>query len=153
MRVKFPGVIILTFIVCVVTLVLLNLSVNAAGGGKVITATSGLKYIDEKTGTGESPKKGEEVVVHYTGRLNDENGEKFDSSVDRGQPFKFRIGMGNVIKGWDEGVMTMKEGGKRKLYIPGNLAYGSRGIKQGDKWIIPPNATLYFEVELIKINK
>ena len=114
---------------------------------KTITTESGLKYQDIKVGTGNSPKKGDMVVVHYTGTF--ENGEKFDSSVDRGQPFEFRLGMGQVIKGWDEGVATMKIGGKRKLIIPGNLAYGKNGISQGGKTIIPPNATLLFDVELL----
>ncbi len=119
------------------------------GAPKMITTASGLKYQDLKLGTGASPKKGDLVVVHYTGTL--ENGSKFDSSVDRGCPFEFRLGMGQVIKGWDEGVATMKIGGKRKLIIPGNLAYGSRGINQGGKTIIPPNATLIFDVELLNI--
>jgi FKBP-type peptidyl-prolyl cis-trans isomerase len=110
-----------------------------------ITTSSGLKYIDEVEGTGESPKTGYKVTVHYTGTLED--GTKFDSSRDRNQPFTFKIGMGQVIKGWDEGVMTMKVGGKRKLIIPPHLAYGSTGI--GDK--IPPNSTLVFEIELLEI--
>lgn len=119
------------------------------GGNKVVKTSSGLQYEEIKPGTGKSPKKGDTVVVHYTGWLTD--GTKFDSSVDRGKPFEFAIGMGNVIQGWDEGVMTMKIGGKRKLTIPGNLAYGAQGIKQGSKWIIPPNATLVFDVELLNI--
>jgi len=116
---------------------------------ELITAESGLKYQDIKVGTGKSPKKGDMVVVHYTGTF--ENGEKFDSSLDRGRPFEFRIGMGQVIKGWDEGVASMKTGGKRKLIIPGKLAYGDKGISQGGKTIIPPNATLLFDVELLDI--
>src|SRR4029079_16611277 len=95
------------------------------GGGAMdeeITTPSGLKYIDEVVGTGESPKPGQMVTVHYTGTL--ENGTKFDSSVDRGQPFVFQIGVGRVIRGWDEGVMTMKVGGKRRLIIPSELGYG-----------------------------
>jgi len=122
-------------------------SLNCAyGGGKVVTTASGLKYEDIQVGKGDSPKKGDIVTVHYTGTF--ENGKKFDSSVDRGQPFEFPIGMGRVIKGWDEGVMTMKVGGKRKLIIPGNLAYGPAG-----RGPIPPNATLLFDVELIGIKK
>lgn len=109
-----------------------------------ITTPSGLKYVDLVIGTGESPTQGQNVTVHYTGRFED--GIKFDSSVDRGQPFTFPIGMGRVIKGWDEGVMTMRIGGKRKLIIPHDLAYGPRG-RPG----IPPNATLVFEVELLGV--
>jgi peptidylprolyl isomerase len=114
-------------------------------GGEVTTA-SGLKYIDEVVGTGESPKPGQNVTVHYTGTL--ENGTKFDSSVDRGQPYSFRIGTGVVIKGWDEGIMTMRAGGKRRFIIPPNLGYGAAGSPPK----IPPNATLLFEVELLSVN-
>ena|GEM_PF-531037 len=113
------------------------------GPGGEVTTPSGLKYIDEVVGTGASPKEGQNVTVHYTGTL--ENGTKFDSSVDKGQPYTFPIGKGMVIKGWDEGIMTMKVGGKRHLIIPGHLAYpqGRPGI--------PPNATLLFEVELLGV--
>jgi FKBP-type peptidyl-prolyl cis-trans isomerase len=112
---------------------------------KVITTKSGLKYEELKEGTGTEAKKGDTVEVHYTGWLT--NGKKFDSSVDRGKPFSFRLGAGMVIKGWDEGVAGMKVGGKRKLMIPPELGYGARGA--GDA--IPPNSELVFEVELLKI--
>jgi len=113
-----------------------------------ITTGSGLKYVDEVVGTGESPSPGKIVSVHYTGWL--ENGTQFDSSrgEDRGQPFEFPIGVGRVIKGWDEGVMTMKVGGKRKLIIPPDLGYGATGAGRGR---IPPNSTLIFEVELLGV--
>jgi FKBP-type peptidyl-prolyl cis-trans isomerase len=113
--------------------------------GKVITTPSGLKYIDDKEGTGATAKAGDQVSVHYTGKLKD--GTKFDSSVDRGQPFDFPLGAGRVIKGWDEGVAGMKVGGKRKLIIPPELGYGARGAGN----VIPPNAELHFDVELLKI--
>ena len=113
--------------------------------GKVITTASGLRYIDLIEGSGAIPKKGQTTVVHYTGTLED--GRKFDSSLDRGQPFDFPIGMGRVIKGWDEGVITMKVGGKRILIIPSNLGYGAKGAGN----VIPPNATLIFEVELLDV--
>ena len=113
--------------------------------GKAVRLPDGLKYEDLKVGEGARPKSGQKVQVHYTGWLT--NGKKFDSSVDRGQPFEFVLGQGQVIKGWDEGVATMKVGGKRKLTIPPELAYGSRGAGG----VIPPNATLVFDVELLAI--
>lgn len=118
---------------------------RGTGGGSEIITASGLKYVDHVVGSGATPTPGKQVTVHYTGTL--ENGKKFDSSVDRGQPFTFQIGTGGVIKGWDEGVMTMKVGGKRKLIIPSNLGYGHRGSGAD----IPPNATLIFEVELLDV--
>jgi peptidylprolyl isomerase len=110
-----------------------------------VTTGSGLKYVDEVVGSGDSPSKGKKVKVHYTGRLTD--GKKFDSSVDRGQPFEFTIGVGQVIQGWDEGVMSMKVGGKRQLRIPASLGYGARGAGGA----IPPNADLIFDVELLGV--
>jgi peptidylprolyl isomerase len=109
------------------------------------TTNTGLQYIDMKVGTGVQPAAGNKVTVHYTGYLM--NGEKFDSSADRRQPFSFVIGYGQVIKGWDEGVASMRVGGKRKLVIPAELAYGKRGIGS----IIPPNAQLVFDVELLEV--
>ena len=111
---------------------------------------SGLEYRDVKEGSGETPKSGQTCVVHYTGWLweNNAKGKKFDSSVDRGRPFEFPVGEGRVIKGWDEGVSTMKVGGKRELLIPAKLGYGARGAGGGQ---IPPNATLFFEVELLSV--
>ena len=108
---------------------------------------SGLAYQDLVVGTGAGPTKGKAVKVHYTGWL--ENGTKFDSSVDRGEPFVFTIGAGEVIPGWDEGIMTMKVGGRRKLIIPPQLGYGAAGAGG----VIPPNATLIFEVELLDVAK
>lgn len=112
---------------------------------KTITTDSGLEYEDLVEGTGATPQRGQRVVVHYTGTLD--NGSKFDSSRDRNQPFTFTIGVGQVIKGWDEGVGTMKVGGRRKLIIPPNLGYGASGAGG----VIPPNATLIFDVELLRI--
>jgi len=106
---------------------------------------SGLGYIDQVVGTGAEPKTGDKVTVHYTGYLTD--GKKVDSSVDRNKPFTFVIGLGQVIRGWDEGVASMKVGGKRKLMIPANLGYGTRGAGG----VIPPNADLVFDVELISV--
>jgi peptidylprolyl isomerase len=111
--------------------------------------SSGLQYEDTKPGTGAKPAKGQTCVMHYTGWLwvDGAKGAKFDSSLDRGQPFSFPLGQGRVIKGWDEGVATMSQGGKRTLIIPPELGYGARGAGG----VIPPQATLLFEVELLDI--
>lgn len=111
----------------------------------IVTTDSGLKYQDLTFRTGAEAKSGDTVSVHYDGRLTD--GTKFDSSRDRGQPFSFKIGAGQVIKGWDEGVAGMKVGGTRKLIIPADLGYGANGVPG----VIPANATLVFEVELLEI--
>jgi peptidylprolyl isomerase len=121
----------------------------AVAGGQEVTTKTGLKIIDTKVGEGATPKTGQNCVMHYTGWLYEggAKGQKFDSSVDRGEPFTFAIGTGRVIKGWDEGVATMKVGGKRTLIIPPELGYGARGAGG----VIPPNATLIFDVELLDV--
>jgi peptidylprolyl isomerase len=111
----------------------------------MIQTASGLRYRDEVEGTGQEARKGDHVVVHYTGTLED--GNKFDSSRDRNQPFEFALGTGTVIRGWDEGVAGMKVGGRRTLVIPSQLGYGARGAGN----VIPPDATLVFDVELVDI--
>ena len=116
--------------------------------GEPTKTASGLEYWEIKVGTGETAVKGQKVRVHYIGWLTD--GTKFDSSVDRGEPFVFPLGAGKVIKGWDEGVAGMKVGGKRQLRIPPELGYGARGAGGG---VIPPNATLIFDVELLGVSK
>jgi peptidylprolyl isomerase len=124
-------------------------SPQPAAIGETIVTSSGLHITDTKIGEGASPKTGQICVMHYTGWLyqNGTKGAKFDSSLDRGQPFEFPIGTGRVIKGWDEGVATMEVGGKRTLVIPPELGYGARGAGG----VIPPNATLLFEVELLDV--
>jgi FKBP-type peptidyl-prolyl cis-trans isomerase FkpA len=118
----------------------------AKTSGKGTKTASGLQYWDLKKGTGAVAKAGDSVKVHYTGWLTD--GKKFDSSLDRGEPFAFKLGAGMVIKGWDEGVAGMKVGGKRQLKIPPELGYGAGGAGA----VIPPNATLVFDVELLGVN-
>jgi peptidylprolyl isomerase len=122
---------------------------SAQTQGKTMTTASGLQITDSKVGTGAQPKTGQTCVMHYTGWLyqNGAKGAKFDSSFDRGEPFEFAIGRGQVIKGWDEGVATMQVGGKRTLIIPPQLGYGARGAGG----VIPPNATLIFDVELLGV--
>jgi len=125
----------------------LTVPLAACGDGEdtgTVTA-SGLQIIDIEVGTGDSPQSGQAVEVHYTGWLAD--GTKFDSSLDRGQPFSFVLGAGQVIQGWDEGVASMKVGGKRRLIIPPELAYGESGYPP----VIPPNTEITFEVELLAI--
>jgi peptidylprolyl isomerase len=117
--------------------------------GKAMTTTSGLQIIDSKVGTGATPKPGQICVVHYTGWLyqDGQKGKKFDSSLDRNDPLEFPVGQRRVIAGWDEGVASMKVGGKRTLIIPPELGYGARGAGG----VIPPNATLMFDVELLDV--
>jgi peptidylprolyl isomerase len=124
-------------------------SAMAQTPGTAMTTASGLQIIDAKVGTGASPKPGQICVMHYTGWLYEDGkkGKKFDSSVDRNEPFEFPIGQRKVIGGWDEGVATMKVGGKRTLIIPPALGYGARGAGG----VIPPNATLIFDVELLNV--
>ncbi|WP_082803802.1 MULTISPECIES: FKBP-type peptidyl-prolyl cis-trans isomerase [unclassified Anabaena] len=124
------------------TLIASNIMADASN---VVTTPSGLKYVELEEGTGATPERGQTVTVHYTGTLED--GSKFDSSRDRNRPFSFTIGVGQVIKGWDEGLSTMKVGGRRQLIIPSELGYGARGAGG----VIPPNATLLFDVELLDV--
>jgi len=132
--------------VSAILLVLAVAPLSAVGAGEV-TTPSGLRIIDVKPGTGPVPKAGQTVTVNYTGWLfvDGKKGKKFDSSLDRGEPFSFTLGQGQVIKGWDEGLATMHVGGKRTLIIPPDLGYGARGAG-GD---IPPGATLMFDVDLL----
>lgn len=126
--------------------IVLAMTLSAQAASPVTTAT-GLRYTDEVVGTGAQPRAGQSVQVHYTGWLDEggKKGKKFDSSRDRGQPFSFPLGQGQVIAGWDEGVASMKVGGRRTLIIPASLGYGARGAGG----VIPPNATLIFDVELL----
>jgi peptidylprolyl isomerase len=125
------------------------ITATAQTGGKFMTTASGLQISDTKVGTGAAPRAGQTCVMHYTGWLyqNGVKGKKFDSSVDRNEPFEFTLGQHQVIAGWDEGIATMKVGGKRTLIIPPALGYGARGAGG----VIPPNATLMFDVELLNV--
>jgi len=124
-------------------------SASAQSAAKPVATSSGLQMIDTKVGTGASPRTNQTAVVHYTGWLyeNGVKGKKFDSSVDRNEPFEFPVGAGRVIRGWDEGVASMKVGGKRTLIVPPQIGYGARGAGGA----IPPNATLIFDVELLGV--
>lgn len=114
---------------------------------KTVTTRTGLQYLDKKIGTGAAPIPGRRVAVHYSGTLTD--GRKFDSSLDRGEPFEFVVGAGMVISGWEEGILGMKEGGVRRLVIPPYLGYGTMGVDNK----IPPNATLIFDIELLEVDQ
>jgi FKBP-type peptidyl-prolyl cis-trans isomerase len=133
------------------TTLLLALSLGLAGQAKMTTTKSGLQYADQKVGAGDTAMNGNTVQVNYTGWLYEggKRGKKFDSSLDSGMPFSFKLGVKQVIPGWDEGVEGMKVGGKRELIIPANLAYGAREIPGA----IPANSILNFEVELLKVSK
>ncbi len=136
---------------CVVIVYALLWSSQTMSAAKV-TTPSGLQYVDLTVGNGDVAKTGDQVSVHYTGwlqKLDGSKGQKFDSSKDRGQPFQFPLGQGQVIKGWDEGVQGMKIGGERELIIPPALGYGQSGAGG----VIPPNATLIFEVELLGVTR
>jgi peptidylprolyl isomerase len=139
----------LTAIVLAALTFLMPTAAMAQTPGKAMTTASGLQIIDTKVGTGAAPKPGQICVVHYTGWLyqDGQKGKKFDSSLDRNDPLEFPVGQRRVIAGWDEGVASMKVGGKRTLIIPPALGYGARGAGG----VIPPNATLIFDVELLNV--
>ena len=141
-RNKQARVVAILVVIALAAAAITYLVANRSSGGNEITTASGLKYVDVAQGTGATAQDGQMLTVHYTGTL--QNGVKFDSSVDRGKPYQFRLGSGSVIKGWDEGLLGMKVGGKRKLTIPAALGYGARGSSN-----IPPNSTLLFDVELL----
>jgi peptidylprolyl isomerase len=149
MRAFFAGLMAACAFALVITGSTIMSDPASAQSPKPVTTSSGLQIIDTKVGTGAQPRAGQSVTVHYTGWLyeNGAKGKKFDSSVDRNEPFSFPIGQGRVIAGWDEGVGSMKVGGKRTLIIPPALGYGARGAGGA----IPPNATLIFDVELLGV--
>jgi len=148
-RAKIPMAAAIAMTLAAVPLAYVSTIAAAQTAGKTMTTASGLQMIDSTVGTGATPKSGQICVMHYTGWLyeNGQKGKKFDSSVDRSEPFEFPIGQRRVIAGWDEGVATMKVGGKRTLIIPPALGYGARGAGGA----IPPNATLMFDVELLDV--
>jgi peptidylprolyl isomerase len=150
---RFPRTTFSTFAIALTVLIAsavsMPITAMAQTPGKAMTTASGLQIIDSKVGTGATPKPGQICVVHYTGWLyqDGQKGKKFDSSVDRNDPLEFPVGQRKVIAGWDEGVASMKVGGKRTLIIPPELGYGARGAGG----VIPPNATLIFDVELLNV--
>ena len=144
-RLNIPTIVVLVFFTWTLEEGNIMAASEKGSNEQEVTTSSGLKYVDQVVGTGDAAVAGKTASVHYTGWL--ESGKKFDSSVDRGQPFSFPLGAGRVIKGWDEGVQGMKVGGKRKLTIPSDLGYGSRGAGG----VIPPNAMLIFDVELLGV--
>jgi peptidylprolyl isomerase len=146
---QFPRAAALALIAVLCGVSVSPIPARAGATGVTLTSPTGLQITDAKIGDGATPKSGQTCVMHYTGWLyeNGAKGQKFDSSVDRGTPFEFSIGQGQVIAGWDEGVATMKVGGKRTLIIPPKLGYGARGAGG----VIPPNATLIFDVELLGV--
>ena len=151
MRLPFRAMVLRAFAIVAAAAVVAGFSTPtlAQPKGKTMTTASGLQIIDTQVGTGAVPARGQTCVMHYTGWLyvDGKRGKKFDSSLDRNEPFQFPIGKGQVIAGWDEGVATMKVGGKRTLIIPPELGYGARGAGG----VIPPNATLIFDVELLAV--
>jgi FKBP-type peptidyl-prolyl cis-trans isomerase FkpA len=149
LRTKFSTLAAAALTALTISVASMPTSAMAQTPGTAMTTASGLQIIDAKVGTGASPKPGQICVMHYTGWLYEDGkkGKKFDSSVDRNEPFEFPIGQRKVIGGWDEGVASMKVGGKRTLIIPPALGYGARGAGG----VIPPNATLIFDVELLNV--
>jgi len=137
-------VLVVALAISAIAYVLVNRSKGGGTGSEVRTA-SGLRYTDIVEGTGPTPQRGQTLTVNYTGML--ESGKKFDSTYDKGAPYSFQFGITSMIKGWDEGVSTMKVGGKRRLVVPPSIGYGPAGKPP----LIPPNATLIFEIELLSV--